>query len=209
MAMNKKRSLKIVELSTSSSLSGAELRQFANGAGSHPNFDFIRYWWEGEGARDGITPWVQKKVRPGDDPMFGHAAKWEVLLPHDAPGDYANLDFLLERFDRTLPPFERHAFIQVKVPLDPNEAWHAGYERVRSYARAHFVDMGHAVILVAHVPSVAGLDGNGSHVHCVVLSRALTINGFGGASHHLCSDKGHIEAWAAWQAHLASCRTGS
>jgi hypothetical protein len=56
------------------------------------------------------------------------------------------------------------------------------------------------VILVAHVPGVAGLDGYGNHVHCIVPSRPLTINGFGGADHRLCSDKGYTEALAAWKA---------
>ncbi len=197
---NRKRRASSSALATTTSLKSAELKQFSNGAGSYPGYQFTRYWW-GDGSRDGITPWVRKKIRPGGDPNFGYAAKCEVLLPADAPGDYADLDFLLDRFDRTLPPYERHAFIQVKVSLDPSEPWHAGYERVRAYARSHFAH--HAVILVAHVPCTAGLDGNGSHVHCVVLSRRLGINGFGGACHHLCSDKGHADAWAAWKAHLA------
>ncbi|MEW9853901.1 hypothetical protein [Novosphingobium sp. M1R2S20] len=196
---NRKRRTSKPALQASTAVRPAELKQFTNGGGAHPGFDFTRYWWQGEGPRDGITLWIRKKIRPGDDPDFGYAAKCEVLVPSDAPGDYADLDFLLERFNRTLPPFERHAFIQVKVTLDPREPWHAGYERVRAYARSHFAR--HAVILVAHVPGTAGLDGNGSHVHCVVLSRPLGINGFGGACHHLCSDKGHADAWAAWQAH--------
>jgi len=94
--------------------------------------------------------------------------------------------------------------IQVKLALDPDEPWHAGYERVRGFARQHFVSQRFPVILMAHVPSVAGLDGHGSHVHCIVLSRRLGINGLEGACHRLCSDRGYAEALAAWRAWLAA-----
>ncbi len=57
-------------------------------------------------------------------------------------------------------------------------------------------------MLVAHVPGVAGAM-NRSHVHAMVLSRALTINGMGSVNHRLCSDLGHTDAWEAWQASLA------
>jgi hypothetical protein len=134
--------------------------------------------------------------------VFGHAAKVEVLVPHEAPGEDALLDYLLRRFDETLPRFAHHAFIQVKIALDPAKAWHAEYERIRTYAKGHFVAAGHPVILVAHVPAIAGLEGYGSHVHCIALSRKIGINGLGGACPRLCSDQGHTEAWAAYEAAL-------
>lgn len=199
---NKKRRTSKSGLEPTTSPATAELKQFTNGAGTKPGFTFTRYWWKGEGARAGIKPWIEKKVTPGDDPTFGHAAKWEVLIADDAPTDYADRDFLLERFDTRLQPFERHAFIQVKIALAPQESWVAGYERVRSYARGHFVAQRHPVILIAHVPGVAG-SGNASHVHAVVLSRELGINGFGEVNHRLCSDKGQADAWSAWQTHLS------
>lgn len=178
----------------------AVLRSFSKGEGEHPGFSFTRYWWQGEGPRDGISPWVRKKLRPGDDPIFGHAARSEVLLPPCAPGDYANIDFLLQRFDETLPPFENHAMVQVKLALDESEPWHSGYERVRAFARDHFADR-FPVILVAHIPGTAGLEGNGSHVHCIVLSRFLSVNGLRGACHLLCSDRGYAAALSAWRQH--------
>lgn len=182
----------------------AELKQFTDGAGAHPRFSFTRYWWQGDGPRPGIKSWVEKKLAPGDDPVFGRAAKWEVLIPEAAPADYADLDFLLDRFDARLQPFERHVFIQVKITLDPAESWVAGYERARAYARAHFVGQGHAVVIVAHTPGTAG-SANASHVHVVVLSRSLGINGLGEVNHRLCSDTGNADAWDAWQAHLSLC----
>ncbi|MEW9855672.1 hypothetical protein [Novosphingobium sp. M1R2S20] len=59
------------------------------------------------------------------------------------------------------------------------------------------------MILVAHVPSVAGLEGNGSHVRCIVLSRRVGTNDLEGDCHRLCSDKGYAEARAAWRERLA------
>jgi hypothetical protein len=180
-------------------LDAATLKSFGKGDAEHPGFSFTRYWWNGEGPREGITPWIEKKLRPGDDPRFGAAAKFETLLHGGAPSVYADLAFLLREFDEQLPPYERHAMIQVKLGLDPDIPWHAGYEHVRGFAYAHFVPQRFPVILVAHVPSVAGLNGYGSHVHCIVLSRPVGINGLEGACYHLCSDRGYADALAAWQ----------
>ncbi|EMD82900.1 hypothetical protein [Pacificimonas flava] len=175
----------------------AELKSFTNGAGAHPNFSFTRYWWDGDGPRDGIKSWVEKKLAPGEDPVFGKAAKSEVLIPDAASSDYAEAGFLLEQFDTKLPAFERHAFIQVKITLEESISWTAGYEKVRAYAREHFVGDGHPVIIVAHVPGAAG-SANANHVHIIVLSRTLGINGFGQTNHTLCSDRGHGHAWEMW-----------
>ncbi len=193
---------KVVELATTTAIEPAELKSFAWGDSAHPGFFFSRYWWEGLGPREGITPWVEKKIQPGDDPVFGKAAKVEVLLPDTAPSDYANLAFLLRQVDERLPSFERHVMVQAKIVLDPDEPWHVGYERARAYARSHF--RGFPVIMVAHVPSMAGLNGYGSHVHCIVLARPITINGLGGPCHPLCSDKGYRKARDAWRAWLAA-----
>ncbi len=166
----------------------------------HPDFGWFRYWYEAEVNRPSVTNWIEKKGAPGDDPKFGRAARIEVLLPPSAPADYANIEFLTQRFDETLPPFEKHALIQAKIFLGEEEAWHVGYERVRSFARQHFAQR-FAVILIAHIPGTAGLTGQGNHVHCAVLSRKLNINGFGGACTNLCSDRGYEAALAAWQDH--------
>ncbi|MEW9855671.1 hypothetical protein [Novosphingobium sp. M1R2S20] len=79
------------------------------------------------------------KIEPGDDPVFGNAAKSEVMLHSGAPANYAHLAFLLRQVDEKLPPYERHVMIQVKLAMDPHEPWHADYERVRGFARRHFV----------------------------------------------------------------------
>ena len=178
------------------------LRWFSKGDWDHPGFSFTRYWWEGDGPREGIEPWIRRKMKPGDEPGFNDAAKVEVLLPQMAPSDYASIDFLLSRFDATLPPFECHAMIQTKIALDEDQTWHFGYERVRAFARAHFA-VRFPTILVAHVPNTVGLEGFGSHVHCIVLSRPIGITGLGGACNNLCSDRGYAAALEAWRNHLA------
>src|SRR5690606_26913698 len=85
---------KVVDLITTTTIEPAELKSFGKGDADHPGFSFTRYWWEGEGPREGITPWVQKKLNPGDDPVFGKAAKAEALLPDTAPSPYLDPDFL-------------------------------------------------------------------------------------------------------------------
>ena len=169
----------------------------------HRDFAFSRHWYKGRENRVGVRPWFDKKLFPGDDPRFGYAAKHDVLLPPMAPGDLGRSGPLIDRFDDTLPPYEQHVMIHVKIMLDPAEAWHVGYERVRSYARHHFAHR-FATVLIAHVPGLAGLKGQGNHVHCAVLSRELTINGFGGACTDLCSDRGYEAALAAWRDHKES-----
>ena len=168
--------------------------------GEHPDFGWFRYWYETGMDRPTVTDWIEKKCSPGDDPKFGRAARIEVLLPPSAPADYTNIEFLTRRFDETLPPFEKHALVQAKILLHDDEAWHIGYERVRSFARSHFAHR-FAVILIAHIPGTAGLKGQGNHIHCAVLSRMININGFGGACTGLCSDRGYEAAVAAWQEH--------
>jgi len=185
----------------------AELKHFVNGAGTQAGFTFVRYWWDGPGKRPGITNWIEKKVRVGSDPEFGNAARSEVLLPRHASGEYAKLDFLLARFDATLPAYERHAFVQVKVELPRCEPYHVGYEVVRNFARKHFtIERAHPVVSVAHLPGMAGSE-NAPHVHAIVLARELGPNGFSETSTRLCSDKGQIDAWEAWQPHLAEWRS--
>lgn len=174
----------------------ATLKQFSQ-CGGH-GFTFTRYWWDGQGERVGITPWIQKKLHPGEDPDFGTAAKSELLLPPTAPAVYAAIPFLIEHFDRQLPRHERNVMVQIKLALDPEEPWHYGYENIRAFARWHFANR-FPVILAAHVPSVGGLNGYGPHVHCIVLSRPITINGLQGACYRLCSDTGYLEALTAWK----------
>ena len=122
----------------------------------HRDFAFSRHWYKSAENRIGVRPWFDKKLFPGQDRRFGCAAKYDLLLPPTAPGDLGRFGTLVDRFDDTLPPYEQHAMIHVKIMLDPAEAWHVGFERARSYARAYFAPR-FASILIAHIPGLAGL----------------------------------------------------
>lgn len=184
---------------TSSTAAPAELRRFINGAGCHPDFDFMRYWWASSDNRPGIAPWIQKKLTPGSDPEFGQALRADLVLPKAASGEYMNLAFLLDRFDRTLPSYEQHAFVQMKFTLLGDEPLHVGWERVRAFALQYLAgERRLAAVLVLHNPGVAG-SGNAPHIHVIVPARQLTANGFGATDKGLCSDRGQEECWAAWQ----------
>lgn len=184
---------------TSSSAAPAELRRFINGAGVHPNFDFMRYWWASSDHRPGIAPWVQKKLQPGSDQQFGQAMRVDLALPSAASGEYMSLAFLLDRYDRTLPSYEQHAFVQMKFTLPGHEPLHVGWEQVRAFALQYLArERGLATVLVLHNPGAAG-SCNPPHIHLIVPARELTANGFGATDKRLCSDIGQEECWAAWQ----------
>ena len=177
----------------------ATLKRYYDGAGPHPHFRFLRAWYDGDGQRGGIAETVLKKLKPGDDPHFGLATKYEVLLPASAPSEYMSVALLLERYDAVLPQFGVHAFAQITVDLSTDEPLHVFYERVRRYAHT-FTAQGLAVVLVLHVPSAA-LSANLPHCHLIIPARSLTAHGFGAAATLLCSDVGNAQAWEAWQQH--------
>ncbi len=180
----------------------AVLKKFMNGAGTYPGFTFSRAWWEGQGEREGITVWVEKKLTPGEDPRFGSAVHAGLVLPRHAPGEYWSIPYLFQRFDEMLPSFERHAFVHLKLVLPGAEPAHAAFEKVRSFAWQHFaVERRLAALVVLHAPGIAGV-GNPRHAHVVVPSRELVADGFAATNYRLCSDTGQQEAWQAWQAHI-------
>jgi hypothetical protein len=179
----------------------ATLKMFTNGAGSFPGFTFTRAWYEGDGQREGITPWVEKKLTPGEDRRFGAAVHAGLVLPRPAPGEYWSIPYLFQRFDEMLPSFERHAFVHVKLTLSGAEPVHAAFEKVRSFAWQHFaVERRLAALVIVHVPGVAGVS-NPRHAHCVIPSRAISADGFMETNYRVCSDTGQQEAWQAWEAH--------
>lgn len=158
--------------------------------------------WASSENRPGIAPWVQKKLRPGNDPEFGQALLADLVLPAEASGEYMDLAFLFDRYDRTQPSYEQHALVQMKFTLADSEPLHVGWERVRAFALQYLAgERGMAAVLVLHNPGAAG-SGNAPHIHVIVPARQLTANGFSATDTRLCSDQGHEECWAAWQAHL-------
>lgn len=172
-----------------------------------PDFSWTRYWYPQKENREGLARWLNKKICVGDDPTFGQAARLDVLLPMSASSEYIDPAVLTERFDSALPGFEKHAMVQAKIFLNPDEPWHNAWERVRSFAHAHFAAR-FATVLIAHTPSAAAIEGQGNHVHCAVLPRRLTADGFGATCTTLCSDTGYYNAREAWREHKQVWKVG-
>ena len=119
-----------------------------------------------------------------------------------------SLAFLLDRYDRTLPSYEQHAFVQMKFTLVHDEPLHVGWERVRAFALQYLAgERRLAAVLVLHNPGAAG-SGNAPHIHVIVPARQLTANRFGATDKRLCLNQGQGECWGAWQALLAKGGVG-
>jgi len=174
-----------------------ELACFQDGGGAFPNFKYFRYWWRGDGDRPSMIPLIEKKLRPGDDPKFGVAAKFDLLLPDAAPGDYLDLSFLLERYEERQQPWEPAAFVQLNFyPRDGQSALGL-FEQVRSFCRAQFAMIGCPTIITLHVPAYAGHD-NEPHCHAQILPRVLGPLGFAGWQRDLACDAGNRAIYSAW-----------
>lgn len=186
-----------------------KLRGFRDGAGSFPNFSFIKYYWLGEGARTGITPYIEKKLNPGTgldgEASDLEAAKWELQVPAYAPEHFSDLRFCLYSYDRSFSPAETNAFVQLtfQFPLALN--LHHCWEMVRAFVRQEIVDginRNLPVLLILHKPQESG-SFNDSHIHaCVFLRRANQL-GWGAYDKRLPSDEGNREIHEAWVAFKA------
>ena len=173
----------------------ATLASFRDGGGKNPGFQFTRYYWEGEGTRDGILSSFEAKIHFRSATALRH----EVLLPCGASSEYLDRQLLVSRYDETLPSYFYDAFAQIKIELDEDKPLHIGYEMVRAYARRYFVlGMDLPVILVLHAPAIAG-SRNKPHVHIMIPARQLGHNGWGIAARELCCDAGHVAALEAWK----------
>ena len=172
-----------------------ELSSYVMDTDDYAHFRYIRYYWKGDGPRTGITAAVLRKLTPA-----GHqAARHDLLLPESAPGEYAQLSYLLERYDATQPAVEKNGYAQFTLDLSPDRPLHASWEHVRSWAYGYFVRQFQlAVLMVMHAPYLAG-SANDPHIHLVVPARRLGANGFGAHARDVCSDSGCAEALASWQ----------
>lgn len=171
-----------------------ELSCFSLDAAGHPEFRYIRYYWKGDGPRVGIASAILSKLTPA-----GHqAARHDLLLPASAPGEYADLPYLLERYDATLPTVERNGYAQFNIYLSGDRPHHASWEQVRAWVLNYFVRQ-HllAAVMVLHVPHLAG-SANSPHIHVLTPARRLGANGFGPHARDVCSDAGAADALAHW-----------
>jgi hypothetical protein len=189
------------------SCSAAELKAFHYGGGKVADFGFSRFWWEGDGPREGIAAKVLKKFRPvspwEDDPDVITAAKTDLLLPFDAQADYVEVEHLLDRFDAKLPGHEKHAYVQVTLHFPEAINLHAPFEEARAFAMRHLVvERRLAVVLVLHAPNLAASSST-MHAHLIAPLRRLTSLGWGEVERKLASDRGQQETRDAWLAFRA------
>lgn len=176
------------------------LKAFYHGGGGVSSFAMARFYWPaGDGLRETIEPRFTKKRRPaGADDGVDTAAKIEVLLPADAPQDYADPGFLVRHYEASLPPDEVLAFVQVTIRFGDSPNLHYPYEVARSWIRAHFVEpMGLPVVLILHAPYLAGSDADG-HVHALILPRRASRLGWMAVERDLGNDGSAVRARLAW-----------
>lgn len=184
----------------------AILKAFHHGTEGTENFAFSRFWWEGDGPREGVASKVLKKFQPKigehDDPDAVTAARTDLLLPPDAQADYMDVRHLLERYDATLPTYETHAFVQVTLHFPEAINMHSAWEEGRAFAMEHFVlnrQRRLAVIMALHAPSLAA-SGSNLHAHLAIPLRRVGALGWGEMERHLPNDRGREETFTAWMA---------
>ncbi|GFM29148.1 hypothetical protein [Novosphingobium sp. PY1] len=171
-----------------------ELSTFALSDPQFPRFRYLRNYWKTSGPKSGIKTKVMGKLRPA-----GHVAlRHDVLLPHRAPGEYIDVEFLLTRCDATLPRHEKTGFGQFTIDLPEDLGWHVGWEKARSWAASYFVEQYQVpVILILHATSLSG-SSNLPHVHAILPPRRLGANGFGAHVPGVCCDDGFELALLSW-----------
>lgn len=177
-----------------------------------PNFGFSRFWWEGDGPREGITATVLKKFQPVPDPENPAAitaAKTDLLLPCDAQSDYMDVRHLLERFDAKLPASEKHAYLQITLRYPGAMNVHGPFEEARAFAWQYLVvERRLATVIVVHAPFLAGSENSPLHVHLISPLRRLGALGWGEMETRLQNDRGRAEVFEAHTAFRECWRSG-
>lgn len=177
------------------------LKSFFDGAGEFENLSFGRFCWEvGEGQRESIVPRIDKKehpVRSDKGDLLASAAKVDPVLPLDAPQEYMALDYLVRRYEETLPRHEINAYAQVTIRFPNAVNLIEPFEMVRAWVRYHYRHV--PVLLVLHAPHLWG-SANPGHVHCIVFPRRLGPLGWAEMERALASDIGQTEAFESWTA---------
>jgi hypothetical protein len=178
------------------------LKAFHHQPAENGTFGFGRFYWpEGSGYRQSMLANFRKKRRPVDGKgEQDTAAKVEVLLAHDAPEEYSDVDFLVQRYEQKVPETEATAYAQVTLRFPDAFNSHHPYEVARAWARSFYVD-GHGVpvVLVLHTPFRAGSDSP-VHAHILVLLARLGRFSWGSRISDLASDRAQLEALASWTA---------
>jgi len=122
-----------------------------------------------------------------------------VLLPPAGDDRWIDPALLLHAFEAQLPAGQKDLLVAIKIILDKEEALHAGWERVRAFAKDFLVARGLAVVMILHDPTRNGArTPNDPHIH--LLAPATRI-GPGGWRHvtELARDEAHPEILKAWK----------
>ncbi|WP_343345893.1 hypothetical protein WJT74_01200 [Sphingomicrobium sp. XHP0239] len=163
-------------------------------------FGFARFYWEpGRGPRASIVPQILKKRRPAAaEASSDTAARVEILLPTDAPEEYADVDRLVRRYEEWLPEGEPTGFAQVTIRFPNAPNLHGPYEECRAWLRDHYVvGMRVPIILILHAPYLVGSDAPG-HVHALILAGRLSRFGWMTVDRIVASDEGRNVAISSW-----------
>lgn len=202
-AAKKSRKAPVKPAAADSASALVELKLFHDGGGRHENFSFTRAYWpaDGEGERESIAGRIDKKLHPvrsDKGELLASAAKVELVVPLDAPQEYMALDYLIRRYEETLPAHEINAYAQVTIRF-PKPAVNLiePFEMVRSWVRSHLPHV--PVLLVLHAPHLWG-SSNLGHVHCIVFPRRLGPLGWAEMERAIASDVGQREAHDSWTA---------
>ncbi len=178
-----------------------ELKAFYDGGGQFDDFAFARFYWEaGDAERDSLAPKIDKKLHPvrsDKGELIASAVKVDLVLPLDAPQEYMALEYLVRRYEETLPAHEVNAYAQVTVRFPKAVNLIEPFEVVRAWVRSYYPHV--PVLLVLHAPHLSG-SSNPGHVHCIVFPRRLGPLGWAEMERAIASDAGQREAYESWTA---------
>ena len=134
-----------------------------------------------EFTRKKLHPAVCEADAPPAQQWSPTCHRHEVLLPAAAPDLLADPQWLLQHYERAELHDQLGLLLAVKVTQLHAGSLHGFWEQVREFARSEFVERrGLPTVLAMHVPSLSPSRAPAkTHVHVLVLARALNECGFG------------------------------
>lgn len=180
----------------------AKLKPFIDGGGKFEDFSFARWFWVGDGPREGLAEKIMKKRCPvPPDPGsldIETAAKTEFIAPARATAEFISLQHFLQRYEQAQPQDQVNSYVQLTFSFPHAFNLHHPFEMVRAFICDEFVNSREMpVFLAAHAPWMAA-SLNPGHVHAMIFPVKLDHRGFSGWDHKLPSDAGNREVHDAW-----------
>ena len=180
----------------------AKLKPFIDGGGKFEDFSFARWFWVGDGPRDGLAEKIMKKrcpVPPAPGSLdIETAAKTEFIAPARATAEFICIQHFLQQYSAAQPRDQVNAYEQLTFSFPNAFNLHHPFEMVRKFACDEFVNSREMpVFLAAHAPWMAA-SSNPGHIHALVFPVRLDHRGFSCWDHKLPSDAGNREVHDAW-----------